>query len=511
MTPGKPAAPPGASRDEPREATQELSRTLDTASSQALIRIMEYIDRLPSRKNVEDAVSRVRDRLAQVRPPRPLTVKRVLVLPFEDLIVDGGPAAAGASWVVPRQTLSQFHAAILTGLPDKVLRETELMARDRTMDDLAAVHQIGRRVWADAARILRSRAEPTPDRRGTGLPARTAADADAGAGTLSGLALILDHAEEITTALERLPSKPMGMLREHQRATAIGLLRSALAGGGNLFRTCLSILVRRSLHPSDIMTLVVENLPDLTADQRDGALSEVGGECLRDIGRLNDHLESLGPRSLLTTADSVVKVACLLESLAKAPKNARLDARELTTRRQQTANLVLKTYSDGVRGEVRQTFLDMTSRSTDGSTDTGADAETDTEDAGGDDFVSRAEALARSAKRVELVGTRLGLGASLSAVAGAERQLYTDHLRERLATLTFRGAIPTAQVMDQVMDELRVIEILFDSDVAFELMKTLSQPTGRTGGRAGGDQSDYSRNAKGRRGGGSGGGGGEWR
>ena len=64
-----------------------LDRDLTIASNEQLLRVVGLIDTLDRRGSMDRLLDPVRDRLALLRPPRPLALGRVLILPFEDLLV----------------------------------------------------------------------------------------------------------------------------------------------------------------------------------------------------------------------------------------------------------------------------------------------------------------------------------------------------------------------------------------------------------------------------------------
>ena len=64
-----------------------LDRDLTEASNEQLLRVVGLIDTLDRRGPMDRLLDPVRDRLALLRPPRPLALGRVLILPFEDLLV----------------------------------------------------------------------------------------------------------------------------------------------------------------------------------------------------------------------------------------------------------------------------------------------------------------------------------------------------------------------------------------------------------------------------------------
>ena len=52
-----------------------------------MLRVVGLIDTLDRRGAVDDLLAPIRDRLALLRPARPLTLGRILILPFEDVLV----------------------------------------------------------------------------------------------------------------------------------------------------------------------------------------------------------------------------------------------------------------------------------------------------------------------------------------------------------------------------------------------------------------------------------------
>ena len=65
------------------------------ASDEQLLQVVGLIDTLDRRGPVDQLLAPVRGRLALLRPPRPITLGRVLILPFEDLLVHEAEAWPG--------------------------------------------------------------------------------------------------------------------------------------------------------------------------------------------------------------------------------------------------------------------------------------------------------------------------------------------------------------------------------------------------------------------------------
>ena len=78
-----------------RAPVPELNRDMSVASDEQLLRVVGLIDTLDRRGTVDGLLAPVRARLALLRPPRPLTLGRVVVMPFEDFLVPADEAWPG--------------------------------------------------------------------------------------------------------------------------------------------------------------------------------------------------------------------------------------------------------------------------------------------------------------------------------------------------------------------------------------------------------------------------------
>ncbi len=128
-----------------------LAANLSNASDENLLRIMAMIDRLPDRSRLDALLTDVRPRLAQLRPPRPLTMMRLLFLPLSGALVDR------AAWrhdpaAIPRAALRPIFT-LLRDLPHGPLTEAETAPVQALFTDLELVESLGRPVWASAARL----------------------------------------------------------------------------------------------------------------------------------------------------------------------------------------------------------------------------------------------------------------------------------------------------------------------------------------------------------------------
>ena len=88
---------------------QQLSLAIAQASDDKLIQIVRIVDTLPERTQLDEAIGKVRHRLFWLKPPRPLSLARILFAPVEDLL--DGP-------LLYRRGSKRFSRAIIRPVVD---------------------------------------------------------------------------------------------------------------------------------------------------------------------------------------------------------------------------------------------------------------------------------------------------------------------------------------------------------------------------------------------------------
>lgn len=236
---------------------EDLVANLANASDENLLRIIAMIDRLPERTKLDYVIDDIRPRLARLRPPRPITIARLLFLPLSGALVNWSawrqdPAS------IPRTALKPMMS-LLRDLPGSPLAEAEAATQHALFSDLDLVERHGRTVWEAAARLCE---RITPGSRW----------AEAG------------FTPEDFRAMTRLAAGvwrhavPLwGILRQGTMPVAPDMLRSALAGpageGPDVFRAAFRTLLMQSGSvpsfsalasgmPPGISEIVIQNLEE---------------------------------------------------------------------------------------------------------------------------------------------------------------------------------------------------------------------------------------------------------
>lgn len=404
---------------------------LAEASDDRLLEAVAFLDRLSERGAADQLLDPVRPRLALLRPPRPATLERILVLPFEDLLVrseDHWPERRR----IPRSALPPLVRTALGGLeaPLACRLLDELAGQD--MRAGAAVLSVGARLWPAAAGLLKARLETIePDRR---RPL-------AGAAALLGLAPIL------VPVLWQLPPKPMQAISGPAAAALAPVVRAAFRDGEETAAWLLELLLARSTRSEVVLALLPAPELGLSRRERELHADRLVHDRVAAMSRAAARLRRAGEPSAAEAASVLLDLAADLEALESGWVDSTEDRRLLKDVRTATAELLERSLDRAVGAELLG-GLDLLARP----------------EADDDAAVEQLEETARAVRDLAQAGARLGVG-------GGRRDLlqpYLDLYRERLARQGGDSAGGPS------LEQIRVVEILFGPDAAMALL-----PAGR--------------------------------
>ncbi|MCZ8279597.1 MAG: hypothetical protein O9313_14760 [Acetobacteraceae bacterium] len=269
-----------------------LAANLSNASDENILRIMAMIDRLPDRSRLDALLNDIRPRLAQLRPPRPLTVMRLLFLPLSGALVDR------AAWrqdpaTIPRAALRPIFT-LLRDLPNGPLTEAETAPPQALFTDLDLVENLGRPVWEAAARLCE---KITPGSRW----------ADAGFTPEDFRSMT-----RLAAGVWRHAGPIWGVLRQGVAPVSADTLRSALSGpageGPDVFRVAFKTLLLESGN--------VANFSALTSGMPQG-VSEIVIQSLEEW--IETALPRLAEQDWIEATNRAEEIGKTLEALGLMP------------------------------------------------------------------------------------------------------------------------------------------------------------------------------------------------
>jgi hypothetical protein len=147
-------------------AARQVRAALAAAPDAAVARVVAMLDGLADRGEADAVLESVRPRLRRLRPPRPLRLARLLVMPLEGALVPPG-GWRGLPHEMPRSAIGPVVAAVETALRG-LTEQIAAAALGRNTADAALIGELGARLWPAAGAV--DLPVPPPRWVATGLP-----------------------------------------------------------------------------------------------------------------------------------------------------------------------------------------------------------------------------------------------------------------------------------------------------------------------------------------------------
>ncbi len=427
-----------------------LTQQLQSADDRTLSKIVNVVDRLARRGPLDRLLAEHRSRLALIRPPRPMTLGRLFVLPLEELLIDPQGWSQG-SMRVPRDRLARLIALVFDALPADLAQAMHRRVAGQTMDDAALTLEVGRELWPACAAAVRRTLERGRQSRDAEIrdllvPLRIAEH-------------LLPVAEAVVTTVWALPPKPMLELDEAAREKLADLLGRAAAVGKDCFQLVAELLVNRSELPLSIIEPVLGGAFEWGNRERQQAAAMIAEACQSDMVRLYQRLAATPPDAeLRQLAPALQTVVSNLESLQDAAATVKFDHRALRRLKLDTFALIETRLTQALQQQLRAAFEAL-------------DDQADVQE------WRRLEANAAAAANLRLMAKRIGLASKIDFLFTKAFERYRDSLLAACGSgPAAAGGLPTA-LTAPAMDRLRLIELVFGSAAAMQVLQQLRQAT----------------------------------
>jgi hypothetical protein len=423
-------------------ALDSLARALRTADDRQLTAVLALIDGMPARAAVDDLLGSVRPRLWLLRPPRKLSLRRVLAVPLEALLAEPDLCPPGGIRL-PRSLLPALFAVIEERLDPALRSDAETRCRRCTTADIDEVHRLGRLLWpAAAAKLQQAMLDP----RGTNR-ALAARDIDTGAFNdhCHALLELLRHGEQLAQALlprdGRMPDP--GTAAAPHRA----LLLRAAEEGALAFRCIAASFLLRAPSPDVVVRLIAQARLSLQRPALLEVVEQVVASLAHELGLLPDaprRTPDALPDSLPERrSELALRLAMIINELSG--QGTRLEAlaadagESLVRQFRMTLDAAVLAPLEGLQAR--------------GSAATGS--------------VEAIEAAARAARRMEVAGRAMNRGAIFASARAAARSRIMALARRSPALADAGGAIA-------LPDLVRLLEILSGPDDALAMIEELA-------------------------------------
>ena len=136
----------------PWHELQALRRGLDQAQDAQIMQVVAIVDALEVRGAADEVIADLRPRLAQLRPRRPASFRRLLFMPLDPLIVSAADWQVGSA-TIPRTALAPLADTVRLAMGSEA-EAIDAIIDGKTTKDTLAVNQAASLLWQAAARIL---------------------------------------------------------------------------------------------------------------------------------------------------------------------------------------------------------------------------------------------------------------------------------------------------------------------------------------------------------------------
>ena len=403
---------------------------MSSASNEQLVRVVGLIDSLDRRGAVDQLLAPVRQRLALLRPPRPITLGRVMILPFEDLLVAGGEAWPG------RLCFSRAHLAwlveqVTSELPADLTGRLRAMAAEHSMIAGEVVRAIGAELWPAAAataeaRLVQGHIDPAVRQQ------------------LAAVTPLMALGPQLVPVIWRLPARPMGPLGRSGLGPFLDAVRLATTLGEAAVQSVLELLLTRAASPLVVLEPLRTAELSMSHRAREAMLAQLVHRRIADMSEAASRLAAAHTAGRRPDAGSLLRLVGdldVLESKWFVPAEQRVRLGEIRS-------TVSAFIGGGIESVVQEEILGPLEALAQGGTLS-------------DEGVEHLEETARHTRRLSVAGAKLGLAATADALLGRFLPACQEAVRAGRAG---RRAL---------LDQIRVVEILFGSDAAARLYDEL--------------------------------------
>jgi hypothetical protein len=285
------------------DAGVALAGLLDAIDDDKLRQVIRLVEASGQRRTLEPALATLRPRLRQLRPQRPLTLRRLLTIPLAPALDD--PSDEYGSFSIPRVRLAHWQAIVLERLAPAVTEATRSAIAGRAADDEFAILDAGRHFWPEAAAALANETMPE--------------ETEIIAAERQRIADLLLLANQLVPLLGRLPL-PLEPSDSADRTTMVAILDLAQVGPPERLGVIASLLLRRMRQPAAAVQRLLDLAPLTLRPRLEVILQRL----------LAEHRGSLAKRVACLRADpdlplerAVDDLAALADMLAGAAAPAR--------------------------------------------------------------------------------------------------------------------------------------------------------------------------------------------
>ncbi|PWC76727.1 hypothetical protein [Azospirillum sp. TSH64] len=332
------------------------------------IEVVRLLERVRDHPDVRQTFAAIRPRLVQVRPSRRPTLKRVLCMPFEDVLesFNGLDVPVGR---IERRVIDPVWRLVTECGDRALIDQLDRQVQETAPGNLNALRNIGRRLWPMAAQAVRGAvgAAGEPD---TGRQAlwRVLQGDEEMRRQLLDVAAFLEIGLTIESLKDTLAPKPLAVL-DDPHVDAIEQAAQAVARqSAGLVYYLLLVAASRMANPADLLTVLNDLDFGKARREQPAIFAQLSGLVVTNLEERSARLESkdggkgagtgpgaaavaIAPEEAVAIAERLVAsidtTSAVMDVLADPVYRERLDAVKATVR-SMVAGAVLDTAPAGI-------------------------------------------------------------------------------------------------------------------------------------------------------------------
>ena len=434
---------------------QKTVALLRAAPPERFLKAMESLDQRGDALEIIEIKRQVRDRLAEIRPPRKVTLTRIFCLPFEELLRDH--VAEGTSWI-PRAAITICWRIVEGHVEPKLLLELKRRLESTAQPTRELLSEIGHLLWPAASKAL---ATVTAAARSGDEPALALFDGDASAITHAEVAAgACQVAKLIEDMKELFPIRPLRALDSHQRDHFLAEFQHLSTENKHDLRCLIYIVAHWTQNPADLF--------QLCADIDLGPATPIGRALMgtRDtvvVARAAEQMDVLKT----TLAGDAIDIAGCAE-LASVAAECLDSADELI---RDSKNVDPEAVAQ-MRQELRSMVQDKVMTAASEALCNAWDDKDNGHAAPEREAVIAAESAARAMRKCGRVASKLGMESDIAKQISSSMAAVRHGVDETLADLgKGNGQENVAAAQATVANATRIIEILDGPERAYEFYR----------------------------------------
>lgn len=291
------------------EALRRMRQQLIEAPEDKFIEVVRVLEQAGDRPEVRQTIQSIRPRLAQLRPKRRMTLKRIFCDPFEDMLEARLPQDAPVG-AIPRRFIDPVWREVSKRADTRHMTPLEQAVKHLDSDDHAARHALGCRLWYASTQALQKLLEEAP--------------AALGLETLNAARDILQFVEighQIASLKNALPNKPIPSLdAEDVKLIEAAVQETARLSPAKPFYLLLTV-ASRMRRPADLLAAMQDMDFGKARREKPSVFASLAGMMVDALEGVGQRLDNEGAAQETPPADPAAAVAVaerLVESLEAA-------------------------------------------------------------------------------------------------------------------------------------------------------------------------------------------------